>query len=100
MTATLSESVRHTFNKLAQRENVHVGTIRRWVQDGVRGIKLLAIRRGGRRFILESDWQKFCAELNADQTNDTAGGSETARPGTRRQKESAAARIELEKLGV
>lgn len=65
-TATLSVPDRLSVNQLARREGVHVATIWRWMLSGVRGIKLRATRRGGRRFILECDWLAFSAALNAD----------------------------------
>lgn len=57
---------RMTVNQLARREEVHCATPWRWMQHGVRGIRLRSIRVGGRRYILESDWQEFSAALNAD----------------------------------
>ncbi|GDY09677.1 hypothetical protein LBMAG52_31630 [Planctomycetia bacterium] len=67
-TATQAETVtdRLTVNQLARREQVHVATPWRWMLSGVHGIKLRSVRVGGRRFILESDWQAFSAALNAD----------------------------------
>ena len=71
-TATLTEALikaesdRLTINEFARREKVHAATAWRWMQHGVRGIRLRSIRVGGRRFILESDWLAFSAALNAD----------------------------------
>lgn len=58
--------VRWSINQLARREALHVSTCWRWVLHGVRGVKLRSVRIGGRRFVLESDWQEFNAALNAD----------------------------------
>lgn len=104
-TAGLSESDRHTINHLARREGCHCNSVWRWILYGVRGVKLRSIRRGGRRFVLESDWQEFCAELNADlgdaaKPSATESHKPTSRSAGRRSKESQAARDELGKLGI
>ena len=67
-TATLTDTLldRMTVSKLACRENVHVATCWRWMQHGVRGVRLRSVRVGGRRFVLESDWLAFSAAINAD----------------------------------
>ncbi len=75
---TLNETERLSVNQLARREGVHVATIWRWMLSGVRGIKLRAIRVGGRRFILESDWLAFSAALNADLADAPADPTPTA----------------------
>lgn len=67
--APKAEVCRLPVNQLARREHLHVSTIWRWMLHGVRGIKLRAVRVGGRRFILESDWLAFSGALNADLTN-------------------------------
>ena len=61
-----TETVRHTVSQLAIREGVHAATIWRWILTGVRGLKLRAVRVGGRRFVNEFDWLAFSAALNAD----------------------------------
>lgn len=98
-TATLAEYVtdRLTVNQIARRENVHCASVWRWMQHGVRGIRLHAIRVGGRRFVTEADWLEFAAKLNADliDTPQTPPRSEG-----RRRKDSDAARDALRRAGV
>ena len=60
--------IRMSINRLARREGVHSATAWRWTLVGVHGVKLRSVRVGGRRYILEDDWQAFCDELNADLT--------------------------------
>ncbi len=59
-------------NKFASREGVHPATAWRWILTGIKGHKLRAVRVGGRRFVLESDWQAFCNALNANSTDTPA----------------------------
>lgn len=73
---------RLTITQLARREGVHAATCWRWVLSGVRGLRLRSIRVGGRRFVLESDWQEFSQKLNADLQDaptDPASAAVTAR---------------------
>lgn len=65
-TTLIDPVIRWSVNQLARREGLHVSTCWRWMLHGVRGVKLRSVRIGGRRFILESDWQSFSAALNAD----------------------------------
>ena len=44
----------------------------RWINHGVHGVRLRAVRIGGRRWIYESDWQAFCAALNSDESEPLA----------------------------
>lgn len=73
MTAILTVSGigRCSVNELARREGLHPATIWRWLLHGVRGHKLRSVRVGGRRFVLDDDWQAFCAALNADLSDAT-----------------------------
>lgn len=98
-TATLADMVtdRLTVNQLARRENVHCATPWRWMQHGVRGIKLHSVRVGGRRFILESDWLAFSEALNADLTD---APQTPPRSEGRRRKDSDAARDALRRSGI
>ncbi|MFM9962409.1 MAG: hypothetical protein ACKV2Q_14445 [Planctomycetaceae bacterium] len=59
-------------NFLAKREHVHSTSVWRWINHGVHGVRLRAVRIGGRRWILESDWQAFCDALNSDQAEPLA----------------------------
>ena len=63
---TLTETDRLTVNQLARREGVHCATPWRWMQHGVRGVRLRSVRVGGRRFVLKSYWQAFSDALNSD----------------------------------
>lgn len=61
------ESLRLSIAQLARREGVHAATPWRWILNGVKGQKLRAVRIGGRRYVLECDWQRFIAALNSNQ---------------------------------
>lgn len=70
-------------NFLAKREKVHPTSLWRWINHGVHGVRLRAIRIGGRRFVLEVDWQTFCDALNSDLTEPPAAATARAeRAGT------------------
>ena len=97
MTATLTETDRLTVNQLARREGVHAATCWRWMLSGVRGVRLHAIRVGGRRFITENDWQTFSAALNADLSD---APQTPPRSDSRRRKDSDAARDALRRAGI
>ena len=60
---------------------MHISTIWRWAQRGVRGHKLRLVRCGG-TYILRSDPERFLAAIN-DQTpvevTTPAGGSQSAK---------------------
>lgn len=77
--------IRMSVTQLARREGVHSATAWRWMQSGVRGVKLCSVRVGGRRYILENDWQAFCQALNADLTT----SSTTAPPSSTKKAERA-----------
>ncbi len=53
--------------KLAQQENVHIDTCRRWEREGVRGVRLRITRVGGRCFVTASDWYAFLDGLNREK---------------------------------
>ena len=97
MTATLTETDRLTVNQLARREGVHCATCWRWMQHGVRGVRLHAIRVGGRRYVTEADWLAFAAALNADLID---APQTPPRSEGRRRKDSDAARDALRRAGV
>ncbi|MFM9964928.1 MAG: DUF1580 domain-containing protein [Planctomycetaceae bacterium] len=75
---TSTETDRLTVNQLARREGIHAATAWRWMQHGIRGIRLRSIRVGGRRYILESDWLAFSAQLNADLADAPAAPTQAA----------------------
>lgn len=97
--ATVIETMndRMTVNQLARREDVHSATCWRWMQHGVRGIRLHAIRVGGRRYVTEADWQAFAAALNVDLTD---APQTPPRSEGRRRKDSDAARDALRRSGI
>ena len=88
---------RMTVNQLARREGVHCATPWRWMQHGVRGVRLRSIRVGGRRYITEADWLEFAAALNADLTD---APQTPPRSESRRRKDSDAARDALRRAGI
>ncbi len=88
---------RMTVNQLARREGVHCATPWRWMQHGVRGVKLRSVRVGGRRYILQKHWQAFAAALNADLSD---APQTPPRSDSRRRKDSDAARDALRRSGI
>jgi hypothetical protein len=74
----------------------HVSTVWRWVFRGVRGIKLLTIVRGGRRFTTH----RYLAEFVSATTAAANGGSSSARTCRRRQRAIEEAERELEDEGI
>ena len=98
-TATPIETMndRMTVNQLARREGVHVASPWRWMQHGVRGVRLRSIRVGGRRYITEADWLAFSASLNTDLTD---APQTPSRSDSRRRKDSDAARDALRRAGI
>jgi len=47
----------------------HMSTIHRWMQRGVRGIKLPTILIGGRRYVEAESFSKFLQQINEVQPN-------------------------------
>ena len=50
---------RYTVNQVASSLNVHIGTVYRWIFQGVRGRRLGSFLVGGRRYISRSDLERF-----------------------------------------
>ncbi len=50
---------RLTLNQVAQRLDVHIGTVYRWSLSGVRGRRLRTFLIGGRRFVTLADLERF-----------------------------------------
>lgn len=75
-------------------KRLHVSTIFRWAQRGVRGAVLETIRIGGTLYTSEEALVRFFER----QTNPDNG--ETLRPSKARQRAITAAERELEKAGI
>jgi len=71
----------------------HMSTVWRWMLHGVRGVRLPSHRVGGRRVILQSDWETFFAKVNGD------GATEPLHSATR-QREIAAAERAMDAAGI
>lgn len=56
---------RMTMSAAASRLGVHISTLFRWAQRGVRGRKLPTVVIGGQRYVLERDLEQFLEALNA-----------------------------------
>lgn len=69
-------------------------TMARWIQRGVRGVVLETVIIGGRRLTSREALQRFFSAQNADQTPAPSITS------SQRQRQSEAARRELEKMGI
>ena len=85
---TLGEACR-----LIPPSGISPATIARWIQRGVRGARLETILIGGRRLTSREALQRFFASQNADQAAPSITPSQ-------RQRQSLAARRELEKMGI
>jgi len=75
-------------------ENRHVSTIHRYRLRGVRGIKLETILIGGIRYTSEEAIQRFIDSLNS------AGSPAPAISPAQRQRQSEAARVALQEMGI
>jgi hypothetical protein len=56
----LSEE-RMTLSELARQEGVNVCTCFRWIQRGIRGVRLESFNRGGRRFTTREGFARWVA---------------------------------------
>lgn len=74
--------------------NPHISTLHRWRLRGVRGIRLESILIGNTRFTSLEAIARFIAALNAGES----ANPEFTRG--QRERQSQAARLELEKLGI
>jgi hypothetical protein len=74
--------------------NPHISTIHRWRLRGVRGARLESVLVGNTRYTSIQAISRFVAALNAGES----ANSEVT-PG-QRERQSQAARLELEKLGI
>src|SRR5262249_25638885 len=76
----------------------HISTVVRWISKGVQGVKLEAIRLGGRWVTSREALQRFAERL----TNVRAGNPipTSVRTSSRRQAAAVLAERELEKLGI
>jgi len=72
----------------------HISTIHRWRLRGVRGIRLESVLVGNTRFTSVQAIARFIAALNAGES-----ANPEFTPG-QRERQSQAARLELEKLGI
>lgn len=71
MNELISEK-RVTVTQLAKREGVNHSTVWRWINQGVRGVKLSTITVGGRDFVPDSLWEKFVRETTAKKHRNTS----------------------------
>ena len=69
MVALLAEK-RISLTQLAKREGVNTSTVWRWVNRGVRGVKLAAFCVGGRSFATDSLWEQFVRATTAAADRD------------------------------
>lgn len=79
-------------------KRVHISAVYRWVQRGVRGVRLETIRVGGTTYTSREALQSFAEELTARRA---AMQSEpgVSRPSWERQQRNVASRLEVE-LGL
>jgi len=75
-----------------------LATLHRYRLNGVRGVKLETVLIGGLRYTSEEAVDRFIAALNADDAPSVL--SVPAMTPARRQRQSEAALVELERMGV
>lgn len=63
-TAESLDAKRLSVIEVARRLDIHVSSVWRWINTGVRGVKLPTIRIGERRFVRETDLITFLNESN------------------------------------
>ena len=85
---TLGEACR-----LVPPRGISPATMARWIQRGVRGSVLETVIIGGRRLTSREALQRFFASQNADKSAPSITPSQ-------RQRQSEAARKELERMGI
>ena len=69
MMIDLPTAERFAMREVASLLDVHVSTIWRWANRGVRGHRLCAFRVGGRMFVLRSALETFLLALNRPATD-------------------------------
>jgi hypothetical protein len=80
---------------------VHVSTIVRWILHGVRGVRLEAVRIGGRWITSHEALERFTAALTANHTSSSPQPSNPPRPtSAARQRKQERVDRELSALGV
>jgi transposase len=90
---TLLTEQKLSLNKLAQREGVNISTVWRWVQRGVRGVKLDSYSAGARRYSTEQAWVRFCEATTAVAQGESRPPLETR---TNRSRQASIDRAERE----
>ena len=78
-------------SKLARRLDVHLSTVHRWRQRGVRGTKLACVRIGGRWFATREAISAFLTALNGGAIALAAEGEATRERRAAREAAEAAA---------
>lgn len=91
----LTEAPKHV--PLRNGRRVHVSTLFRWAQRGVRGCKLEAIRIGGALHTSQQALQRFAEQLTAGDQDDVTREDTTAAAANR---QAAEAEAELERIGI
>ena len=83
-------------NDLASENHTHASTLIRWITKGSRGVRLEAIRLGGRWFSSRAALQRFAKALTPLPGDDPALKSSTPSQQERRSQKAA---DDLRKLG-
>lgn len=83
-----------------QGRRVHLATIWRWAQHGIRGIRLETICCGGTRMTSREALQRFCDALTAQDSPGAPPAPPTTRLSAARRKQVAQAQRELAAAGI
>lgn len=91
----LTAETRVSIREAAQREGVDYETVRRWIDQGVRGgVRLEWFPRGGRMFTTIEALKRFYGRI-AQRRNGTTSATEEKARELRRMADAARQRIEL-----
>lgn len=98
MPISISSRPKRSLTEIAKAEGVHVSTVARWTLNGVGGRKLRSIRVGGRRYVLDDDWNEFIT-AGMDDDDPNACGSHVDSDPDRPSPKAEQAAAELKEAG-
>src|SRR5438128_2214980 len=79
-------------------KRTHISTVFRWISRGVSGVRLEALRLGGRWVTSREAVQRFAERLTAERSG--AQPTLTTRTSARRTAATARAEVELQRIGI
>lgn len=79
-------------------KRVHISAVYRWIQRGIRGVQLEAIRVGGTTYTSHEALQRFAAQLRRPGIPQSVEGRQT--PRARERASAKAAKLVEKELGI